>query len=146
MGIARAFRGFPVRKRLHQIGEVQRLYSTFAEGAPGAGLLLIRVVVGIGLIVHAAVELRGSPDEPLVVYLFDVVIGLLFLVGIYTPIVGAVLAVMSVWRVFLHPHTPWTCILLATLGAGLALLGPGAWSIDARLFGRREIDLPDRKH
>jgi putative oxidoreductase len=96
--------------------------------------------------VHAALALRTAvPAEPPIVYLFDVVIGLLFLVGIYTPIVVAVLAVVSIWRAFLHPANPWTCILLAAVAAGLALLGPGAWSVDARLFGRREIELPDRK-
>jgi hypothetical protein len=32
-----------------------------------------------------------------------------------------------------------------TIGAGLALLGPGAWSVDARLFGWKRIDVRDRK-
>jgi hypothetical protein len=39
---------------------------------------------------------------------------------------------------------PWFCVVLATFGAGLALLGPGAWSIDARLFGWKRIDIRDR--
>ena len=34
---------------------------------------------------------------------------------------------------------PWPCIVLATFGATLAMIGPGAWSIDARLFGRKEV-------
>jgi hypothetical protein len=38
----------------------------------------------------------------------------------------------------------WIYILLGTLGAALAMLGPGAWSIDARLFGRKYIDIPER--
>jgi uncharacterized membrane protein YphA (DoxX/SURF4 family) len=29
----------------------------------------------------------------------------------------------------------------ALMGLGLALLGPGAWSIDARLYGRKRIHL-----
>jgi len=34
-------------------------------------------------------------------------------------------------------------IVLATLGATLAMIGPGAWSIDARLFGRKHIEISD---
>jgi hypothetical protein len=32
-------------------------------------------------------------------------------------------------------------VLLAALAAALALLGPGAWSIDARLFGWRRVEV-----
>jgi uncharacterized membrane protein YphA (DoxX/SURF4 family) len=67
------------------------------------------------------------------------------LAGLGTPIIGALLAVFASLQVFLHPASPWACILLGTLGAALALLGPGAWSVDAYLFGRREVELPDRK-
>lgn len=33
----------------------------------------------------------------------------------------------------------WAEILLATIAGALAMLGPGAWSIDARLFGRKRL-------
>jgi putative oxidoreductase len=35
-------------------------------------------------------------------------------------------------------------IFLAVLAAGVAMLGPGAWSIDARLFGRKRFRMADR--
>jgi hypothetical protein len=37
-----------------------------------------------------------------------------------------------------------TTILLATIGVALAWLGPGVWSIDARLFGWKRIDVRNR--
>jgi putative oxidoreductase len=33
---------------------------------------------------------------------------------------------------------------LATSGATLAMTGPGAWSMDARLFGRKHFEFPER--
>jgi hypothetical protein len=44
-----------------------------------------------------------------------------------------------------RPHDPWPHILLATLAGALALLGPGAWSIDARRFGWKRIVIRDRQ-
>jgi len=37
------------------------------------------------------------------------------------------------------PADPWNCIFLGALGAALALVGPGAWSVDAYLFGWKRI-------
>ena len=71
--------------------------------------------------------------------------GALLLAGLWTPVAGTLVAGIEVWKVFLHPADPWICILLGTLGAALAMLGPGAWSVDARLFGWKRIHLPARK-
>jgi len=71
--------------------------------------------------------------------------GLLLIAGLWTPIVGTLVAVIEVWKIFLIPGNLWIYILLGTLGAALALLGPGGWSVDARLFGWKRIDIRDRK-
>jgi uncharacterized membrane protein YphA (DoxX/SURF4 family) len=71
--------------------------------------------------------------------------GLLLLAGLWTPIAGMLVAAIQVWKIFLLPEDLWVYILLGTLGAALAMLGPGAWSVDARLFGWKRVELPDRK-
>ena len=70
--------------------------------------------------------------------------GILLLVGLWTPVVGTVVAIVEVWIVCSGASDPWIPIILATLGATLAMVGPGAWSIDARLFGRKHIEIPER--
>jgi uncharacterized membrane protein YphA (DoxX/SURF4 family) len=70
-------------------------------------------------------------------------VAVLFLVaGLWTPIGGAIAAITGLWGVFSGSGDPWSQILLTILGVGLALLGPGAWSVDARLFGRRRVVIP----
>ena len=68
----------------------------------------------------------------------------LLLVGLWTPVAGVLLTVAELGLTFSHPVDPWRHILLGALGVALAMLGPGAWSVDARLFGRKRIHIPQR--
>lgn len=119
---------------------MRRLFSTFAHGAPGLGLLLLRLAAGIALASRAVMSLRsGTPVAPTVVNLVTGVVGILLLLGLWTPVAGAILAVLASLSAVIHPADPWNCIFLGTLGAALALVGPGAWSVDAYLFGWKRI-------
>ena len=72
-------------------------------------------------------------------------VGLALLIGLWTPIAGSLVGVFSLWSAVSHKGDLWADILLATMGATLALVGPGAWSLDARLFGWKRIDISERE-
>ena len=115
---------------------MQRLFSTFAGGWPGTGLLIQRLVVG-GLVWGAASMPAGTPAVPQVI---GAVAGLLLIVGLWTPVAGVVVACAEAWILVSSPGNPGMPALLAMLGLTLALIGPGEWSIDARLYGRKHLD------
>jgi len=104
------------------------------------------MVVGIALIDRAIHRLVSGPPTLLaIVSLLAAGAGILLLVGLWTPIAGMLVAAIEGWKIFFQPGDPWIYILLGTAGAVLAMVGPGFWSIDARLFGWKRIDLPPRK-
>jgi uncharacterized membrane protein YphA (DoxX/SURF4 family) len=128
---------------------VQRLFSSFAGGWPGFGLLLLRLLTAVVLVRFGiAGVLAAPPLTTLVLQIIGIAAGILLLVGLWTPVAGALAAIVKVWlalsRCFSHSGDPWIPIVQAILSAVLAMVGPGAWSIDARLFGRRRIDVPER--
>ena len=107
----------------------------------------MRLVVGMALVVRRIIELQSAPPISLaVIHVFAIAAGILLLAGLWTPIAGVLVAIIEIWCAFTRPHDPWNYVLLGTLGAALAMLGPGAWSVDARLFGWKRIDIRDRKN
>jgi putative oxidoreductase len=105
----------------------------------------MRLSAGMAMVVQGCSALLDRP--PLGEFLFQtfsIGLGILLLAGLWTPVAGTLVAAEALWNAFSSGH-PWRWIMLATLGAALALIGPGAWSIDARLFGWRRLEIRDRK-
>ena len=125
---------------------MRRLYSTFASGWPGVGLLLMRLVVGFALVARASATLwRDPPLNTTVTSVFLTGFGLLLIVGLWTPITGALIALFETWQLMTTAGDQSTALLLGTVGAAVAMLGPGLWSVDARLFGWKRVEAPPRK-
>jgi uncharacterized membrane protein YphA (DoxX/SURF4 family) len=106
----------------------------------------MRIVAGATLIAYAVSTLRSGPStSAAILAVLTIAAGLLLLVGLWTPVAGSLVAVLGLVSAVLQPEERTAVILLAAIGASLALLGPGVWSIDARLFGWKRIDVRDRK-
>ena len=124
---------------------LQRLFSTFAEGWPGAGLLLQRVLTSTILlyygILHVVENNRVAPSLP---YLIAAVAGVFLLLGLWTPIAGISIAIVGIWVFLACSGHSLAAIIVAVLGATVAMIGPGMWSVDARLYGRKHLEDPRR--
>ena len=72
--------------------------------------------------------------------------GLLLIAGLWTPVVASAMALLEVWRIISRRGDLSSDILLFALALAIALLGPGGWSVDARLFGWKRIEIETRKH
>ncbi len=119
---------------------MQRLYTTFPNEWPGAGLLLLRLAEWIPSVTEGIANVCNSGASLAVIpHAVDIVSGLLLIAGFWTPI-GGILQALVEFSSFSagagHHHA-----VRGIIGLSVAMLGPGAWSIDARLFGRKRIDV-----
>ena len=127
------------------------MFSTFPDGWPGTGLLLLRAGVGVALMVQATRLFEDTQESGWLraVAGFAAAVSTLILVGFLTRWAAAAAAVAS--------GLPWlprsgvgaleehmTAALAMVIAGAIVCLGPGAFSVDARLFGRREIIFPDQ--
>jgi putative oxidoreductase len=108
----------------------------------------LRLITAAALVHFGIANVLEAP--PLAIAVLQIIgagAGIFLLVGLWTPVAGALVASVKVCiafsRYFSHSGDPWIPMIQAALGAALAMVGPGAWSIDARLFGRKRIDISE---
>ena len=132
--------------RLGRDTVLRRLFSSFAQGWPGAGLLILRLVAGGATIARGLSELRTEqPAQPGIVEIAAIIAGVLLTVGLWTPVSGCLVAAFALWALIARPGDLASNFLLASIGVALAMIGPGVWSFDARLFGWTSIVIRDRQ-
>jgi putative oxidoreductase len=118
---------------------VQRLFSTFPNSWPGFGLLILRVATGLSLVTvaHVAGNLADTPS-----LLARCVVGgvaVLICIGLWTPLAAVAAAAIQIIIIIFGHRFDLSLVVFAAVDLSLAMLGPGAWSFDARLFGRKRI-------
>jgi uncharacterized membrane protein YphA (DoxX/SURF4 family) len=130
-----------------------KLYSTFPARGPGVGLLLLRAAIGATLVLHGAAcfrQLEGVRLGAWSACLVAVMSGISLLLGFLTPIASVMAAVFAgacalSWLPMpisiLFTSNPLAVVVIVAAMA-IAFLGPGAFSLDSLLFGRRRVIIP----
>jgi putative oxidoreductase len=136
------FRPGPTPASLKSGPFVQRLFATFPEGWPGTGLICLRAIAAIPLVQFITVQFTPAPALSVSLQFLSAACSVLLMIGLWTPIAGSLMAIAELSLLFFQFNSTSMHIVIATLGAALAMTGPGAWSIDARLFGRKRIRIP----
>src|SRR5215475_8824888 len=94
-------------------GPLQRLFWTFAGGWPGVGLLIQRVTTGVLLLYCAAVVVASTSHSAEVApAIIGAAAGVLLLLGLWTPLVGSLVAVIETWEILTHSINPLISVVV----------------------------------
>ena len=138
--------GYSTRAKDFILNPVQRLFSMFPPGGPGIGLLLLRISVAATFV--SIMATRTDVSSIHLLFVGSLLTALCLTIGVVTPYLSFVVCVCSLVNLFgavSHLDKLVLASLLLT-SAALALLGPGAYSVDSRLFGRRVVVVPPPKN
>lgn len=128
--------------------DVQRLFSMFPQGGPGLALLLLRIsVAGIFFVGAINTANRSGASSINLLWPGALLISMSLSIGFLTPYLSTIALVFAVANLLIgFGLGNLTYVFPICDAAALALLGPGAYSVDARLFGRRVTVLPSRRN
>jgi hypothetical protein len=101
--------------------------------------VILRLATGISLAAAAHVTGDVSNGTQLLERSLIDAIVLLLWIGFWTPIAALAAAAMQIAIMYAGPRLDSSALTAAAVAVALAMLGPGAWSLDARLFGRKRI-------
>jgi hypothetical protein len=115
----------------------------FPTGLPGAALFLLRISV-IGMLFDSTLQSSSTETVSPWRIVALALISLLLLCGAFTPIASALSIILGAlyWPAW-DGLRSFEFSLHALVMIALFLLGPGAYSIDSKMFGRRLILPPE---
>ena len=87
---------------------MRRLFSTFAQGWPGAGLLILRLVAAGVAVACGLHVLLATESEPGVLGIAAIIAGALLSIGLWTPVSGCVVAGFALWALISKSGDPWS--------------------------------------
>ena len=138
---------------------MQRLFGNYADGPVGIGLLILRVVMGLGMMAHGWIKIQKpfgwmGPSGPpgflqALGALGEFGGGLAVVLGFLTPLgaLGVLCTMIGAWY-FAHRDLPWLSVdpkaktfeaaaIHGAIALTLLLTGPGRFSLDALIWGKK---------
>lgn len=116
----------------------------FPTGMAGAALFVLRVLVAASLLVDWAARRTAAP--PFWTFSLFLLLAIFLCSGFLTPYCSGLSLLIHLAGFLIVPGRGGFSLAQSIVASGvLAILGPGAYSLDARLFGRKLLQVPSRK-